>query len=55
MFPYWHAANKEDFGDIRKCIMMLLSRNVNFVQIFSPNTPLYLCVFDVFWKIHKVH
>ena len=48
MFPYWHAANKEDFGDIRKCIIILLARNVNFVQIFSPNTPPCICAFLMF-------
>ena len=53
MFPHWHAANNEDFGDIRKCIMMFPSGNVNFVQIFVPNTPLYLRVFDVFGKYTK--
>ena len=47
MFPHWHAANNEDFGDIRKCIMMFPSGIVHFVQVFVPNTPLYLCVFDV--------
>ena len=45
MFPHWHAANNEDFGDIRKCIMMFPSGNVNFVQV-------YLCV-DVFGKYTK--
>ena len=49
IFPHWHAAYNEDFGDIRNCVMMFPSGNV---QIFVPNTPFYMCV-DVFGKYTK--